>query len=197
MNDVLAKLGWLARRRDKEAELREELQFHLDEEAAERRAEGLDGRTRPDGRRCRELGNLTLVQEDTRAMWGWTIVEQFGQDVRYAFRTMAANRLFTRAGGPVARAGHRRQHGDLQLHGLDPAALAAGARSRVARRPELAREGGDVPVMREHERQHLGRFEVGNDGRHLPVPGVRTVPQEGLRVLFRVRALPVSGRREA
>src|SRR5207249_3162413 len=36
-----------------------------------------------------------LLQEDTRAMWGWTILEQLGQDLRYAFRTMAANRLFT------------------------------------------------------------------------------------------------------
>ena len=35
------------------------------------------------------------MQEDTRAAWGWTIVEQLGQDVRYALRTMAANRLFT------------------------------------------------------------------------------------------------------
>ncbi len=43
----------------------------------------------------RELGNLTLVQENTRAAWGWTILEQLGQDLRYAFRTMAANRLFT------------------------------------------------------------------------------------------------------
>src|SRR5204862_891894 len=30
-----------------------------------------------------------------RAVWGWTIVEQIGQDIRYAFRTMGANRLFT------------------------------------------------------------------------------------------------------
>ncbi len=31
----------------------------------------------------------------SRALWGWTILEQLGQDVRYAVRTMAANRLFT------------------------------------------------------------------------------------------------------
>src|SRR6202043_2145167 len=42
----------------------------------------------------RQLGNLTLLQENTRAMWGWTILEQLGQDLRYAFRTMAVNRLF-------------------------------------------------------------------------------------------------------
>ena len=94
MNSFFRKLRWLTERRNKEAELREELQFHLDEEAEERQAEGLaHDEARWAARR--ELGNLTLVEEDTRAMWGWTILEQLGQDLRYAFRTMAANRLFT------------------------------------------------------------------------------------------------------
>ena len=36
----------------------------------------------------------------TRApLWGWTVLEQFGQDLRYAFRTMAANRAIYVAGG--------------------------------------------------------------------------------------------------
>src|SRR5882672_3731994 len=94
MKSFFRRLGWLAQRSRKEAELREELQFHLEEEAEQHQAEGLaEEQARWAARR--ELGNLTLVQEDTRAMWGWTIVEQFGQDLRYAFRTMAANRLFT------------------------------------------------------------------------------------------------------
>jgi hypothetical protein len=41
------------------------------------------------------LGNVTLLHEDTRAAWGWTRLDQLGQDLRYAFRTMASNRLFT------------------------------------------------------------------------------------------------------
>jgi predicted permease len=94
MKSFFRRLGWLARRRRKEAELREELQFHLKEEAEQYQREGLaEEQARWAARR--ELGNLTLVQEDTRAMWGWTILEQFGQDLRYAFRTMDANRLFT------------------------------------------------------------------------------------------------------
>jgi predicted permease len=94
MKSFFRKLRWLIERRSKEAELREELQFHLDEEAEQREAEGLaHDEARWAARR--ELGNLTLVQEDTRATWGWTILEQLGQDLRYAFRTMAANRLFT------------------------------------------------------------------------------------------------------
>src|SRR5437763_36335 len=94
MRSFFRRLHWFVQRRRKESELREELQFHLDEEAEQHRAEGLtEDQARWPARR--ELGNLTLLQEDTRAMWGWTIFEQVGQDLRYAFRTMAANRLFT------------------------------------------------------------------------------------------------------
>ncbi len=75
MRAFIRRLTWLARRRDKEAELQEELQFHLDEEAEERGAAGLDGeRARLAARR--DLGNLTRVQEDARAAWGWDLVEQ-------------------------------------------------------------------------------------------------------------------------
>ena len=94
MKPFFRKLKWLTERRSKEADLREELQFHLDAEAEQREAEGLAN----DEARCtarRELGNLARLQEDTRAAWGWTMWEQLGQDLRYAFRTMAANRLFS------------------------------------------------------------------------------------------------------
>jgi predicted permease len=88
------KLGWLARRRRKEEELSEELRFHVEEEAEQRRSEGLAAEQAKWAAQ-RELGNLARLQEDTRAAWGWTMVEQFGQDVRYALRTMAAHWLFT------------------------------------------------------------------------------------------------------
>jgi macrolide transport system ATP-binding/permease protein len=84
---------WFDRRR-KEQELREELQFHLDAETERREGDGL---TREDALRAarRDLGNVTLVQEDTRTIWTWTLLEQFAQDVRYALRTMRNNRAFT------------------------------------------------------------------------------------------------------
>ena len=50
MRNVLRKLQWLVERRRKEAELREELEFHLEEEREEQRAEGLRT-TRPGPRR--------------------------------------------------------------------------------------------------------------------------------------------------
>lgn len=83
----LRKLAWSFGRRRKEAELREELDFHLAEEAARQRAAGLtEEQARAHARR--DLGNVTLVVEDTRAAWGWRTLEQFLQDIRYAARTL-------------------------------------------------------------------------------------------------------------
>ena len=129
MTSFFRKLRWLMRRPGKEAELQEELQFHLEEEAGERQAQGLAGE---EARRAarRELGNVALVQEDTRATWTWTFVEQLVQDIRYGLRTIAANKTFSAMAILSLRSGNRRQHSHLQLHGFDPAALAAGARSR-------------------------------------------------------------------
>ncbi|HTS74599.1 MAG TPA: ABC transporter permease [Bryobacteraceae bacterium] len=79
------KIAWLFRRRSRESELADELQFHLSEEAEDR---GMDAARR-------ELGNLGLIQEDTRAEWGWTWFDQLAQDVRYAVRTMLRNPAFT------------------------------------------------------------------------------------------------------
>src|SRR5690349_17255581 len=94
MSAFFRKLNWLVRRCDKEAELREEIQFHLEEEAQQRAAQGLDNE---EAQRAahRDLGNVTLLKEDTRSAWGWTAIEQLGQDLRYAMRSMLNNKAFT------------------------------------------------------------------------------------------------------
>jgi macrolide transport system ATP-binding/permease protein len=94
MISFFRKLSWLTQRRRKEHELREELQFHLDQEADERLA---DGWTKDQARWAarRDLGNVTLLQESTRAIWTWPFFEQLVQDLRYALRTMTNNRAFT------------------------------------------------------------------------------------------------------
>ncbi len=93
MISFLRKLGWLARRRDKEGELAAELQFHL-EEAEARRAEGLP-ETEVRWAAQRDLGNAGLIAEDTRAAWGWMWLDQLLLDLRYAARTMIHNPAFT------------------------------------------------------------------------------------------------------
>ena len=88
------KLWWWMQRRRKEDQLREELQFHLAEEADERQADGMpEDQARWAARRG--LGNVTLLREDTRTLWSWTLVEQLAQDVRYGLRVMAANKTFS------------------------------------------------------------------------------------------------------
>jgi macrolide transport system ATP-binding/permease protein len=75
------------RREQRDREIAAEIQTHLELEAGEQRERGLPPVAAHDAAR-RAFGNVALVTEDTRAAWGWTAVEQFMQDVRYAVRTM-------------------------------------------------------------------------------------------------------------
>src|SRR2546423_9302379 len=93
MNSFFHKLRWLTRTSDKEAELREELQFHLQEEAEQRQNDGLkEDEARWAARR--ELGNLARVKENTRAVWGWMRLEHLARDVGYGLRQVRRNPLF-------------------------------------------------------------------------------------------------------
>jgi predicted permease len=87
MASLFRRVMWWLQRRRKDDELREELQFHLEMEADERRASGSpDDRATAAARR--DLGNVTLLQEDTRRLWTWTAVESLAQDARYAMRAL-------------------------------------------------------------------------------------------------------------
>jgi macrolide transport system ATP-binding/permease protein len=88
------KLKWFVQRRRREDELREELQFHLDQETELHGEAGLPEQEARWAAR-RELGNLARLREDTRSAWGWPRLEQLGQDLRYALRAMAANKPFS------------------------------------------------------------------------------------------------------
>ena len=80
----------MRRRRNRAEDLERELQGHLELEADERHEAGLS----PDEARYaaqRALGNATLIKEDVRAVWNWTLLEQIAQDLRYAARTMRKN----------------------------------------------------------------------------------------------------------
>ncbi len=96
MSEFRNKLKWLPRRPRKEAELREELEFHLAEQAEESKAFGLtESQARFAARR--ELGNVALIAEDTRAKWGWPVLEQFFRDLQFAWRTLLRSPSFTSA----------------------------------------------------------------------------------------------------
>ena len=78
------------KRSQREQELEEELQSHLRLAAQE----GMDrGQTQADASAAarREMGNVALIKEVTRDMWGWTMLERFLQDLRFGARVLRKN----------------------------------------------------------------------------------------------------------
>src|SRR5215471_14528348 len=94
MNRFLRQLLWFIQRRQKEADLQEELAFHLAEEAEDQMA---NGASQADAHAIarRGLGNFALTTEETRATWGWLTLEHFWQDLRYGLRGLRKDAAFT------------------------------------------------------------------------------------------------------
>jgi predicted permease len=77
----------LFRSKQREEELDAEIRSHLDEAIRDRIARG----ETPDEARTnalREFGNVGSVKEDTRAMWGWGLLERVAQDLRFGLRML-------------------------------------------------------------------------------------------------------------
>src|SRR6185369_8480806 len=85
MMELIRRIRYYFHRDAFERELEEEMRHHLALKA-EQHGGGAS------------FGNVTYLREESRAMWNWNVVEQLVQDLRYATRTMRANRLFTLAG---------------------------------------------------------------------------------------------------
>src|SRR5580692_10964325 len=75
-------------------ELQEEIDAHLQMAIADRVARGETVETARQAA-AREFGNIPLVQDVTRQMWGQGWLEQLGRDVRYAMRQLRKNPGFT------------------------------------------------------------------------------------------------------
>src|ERR671938_155874 len=84
---------WLKSDRRSEA-LREEIELHLAEKAAELEADGMTAeRARAEARR--RFGNVGQKHEESREIWMTRFLSELVQDVRYGCRTMIANKAFS------------------------------------------------------------------------------------------------------
>jgi predicted permease len=82
---------WRSKQRD--SDLEDEIAYDLAAGAEERIQFGA---SREEAERAsrRDFGNVALVKEDMREMWGWTSLERLDQDIRYGWRTLRKNPLF-------------------------------------------------------------------------------------------------------
>ena len=104
LRQLYVRLRSLRRWRRQEAELEEEIRFHLAAEMEERIAAGMSPEEAGAAAR-RDFGNVPLIRELTRETWGWGFAERFAQDVRGARRMMRRDPTFTAvAAGTLALA---------------------------------------------------------------------------------------------
>ncbi len=81
-------------RRKLYGELSEEIREHLEEKVEELVAGGMSRKEATYAAR-REFGNVTLAEEDSRAVWRWAAIEDFFMDVRFGARMLRKNPGFT------------------------------------------------------------------------------------------------------
>ncbi|MGH9843763.1 MAG: ABC transporter permease, partial [Blastocatellia bacterium] len=81
-------------RQRKEEELDAEIRSHLDEAIRDLIERG-ETAEQARANALREFGNVGLVKEVTREMWGWASLERLGQDLRFGLRMLRKNPGFS------------------------------------------------------------------------------------------------------
>lgn len=86
LTPVLTRLKALVFRRAADAELDEELRYHLEREVERNVARGMDWPAARDAAR-RAFGNISVAREEARDAVRWPLLEELRQNVAYAIRT--------------------------------------------------------------------------------------------------------------
>jgi hypothetical protein len=82
MTELWRRLKFLFHAREFESDLDEEMLFHL-EMKAQKSGDRHQAR--------KQFGNVGILKEVSREMWGWSSLERLFQDLRYALRQLARN----------------------------------------------------------------------------------------------------------
>jgi predicted permease len=79
---------------NRKAELDEEIQAHLQMDIQDRKDRG-ESSEQARAAAMREFGNVGIVKDVTREIWGWVWLERLGQDLRFALRQLRKSSVFT------------------------------------------------------------------------------------------------------
>src|SRR5882672_6643414 len=90
------RLETLLHRNRSARQLDDEIQFHLEQQIAENISAGMSPEEAWYAAQ-RTFGNPTFLKEKTRDTWGWTWLEQIGQDLRHGARMLRKSPVFTAA----------------------------------------------------------------------------------------------------
>jgi predicted permease len=91
---VLRRVWFLLRRRRLDRQLREEMDWHLQQRTRDLVAEGLDEAAARQAA-LRDFGNVALRREESRDWWGFVWLDLLLQDIRHAVRSLARQPLLT------------------------------------------------------------------------------------------------------
>jgi predicted permease len=93
LSEAIRRLAHLSRRREFEANLADEIRFHLESRVADLEAAG-NSRGEALAQARRELGPVALVCEDSRSAWTFRWLQDVAADLRYTLRAFRRNPAF-------------------------------------------------------------------------------------------------------